>query len=79
VWGCKDSRQKHIQYAVVIWAVWLLAIIIQRHAKPKAQTTTNHKLYKEGNKTAIRSSTGSVTIKKLSNSELMDLRNNDDW
>ena len=49
MWGCKDSRQNHIQYAVATSAVWL-AIIIQRHAKPKAQTTTNNKLYREEEK-----------------------------
>ena len=75
-WGCKDSRQKHIQDAAVISAV-CLAMIIQRHSKPKAQTT-NHKLYIEENKTAIRSWIGSVVVKKLSSSEeLMNLRNND--
>ena len=76
MWSCKDSRQNHIQYySVVISAVWL-AIIIQRHLKPKAQTK-NHKLYEEGNKTAIRSWIGSVVAKKLSSSDLMNLRNND--
>ena len=77
MWSCKDSRQKHIQYAVVISAVWLAIIIIQRHVKPKKAQTTNHKLYEE-NKTAIRSwIVGSVVVKKLSSSELMNLRNND--
>ena len=75
MWSSKDSRQNHIQYAVVISAVWL-AIIIQRRLKPKAQTK-NHKIYEEGNKTALRSWIGSVVVKKLSSSELMNLRNND--
>ena len=50
MWSCKESRQKHMQYAVVVISAVSLAIIIQRHAKPKAQTTTNNKLYSEGKK-----------------------------